>query len=214
MIKVILVSDSTITYSGVREVLSGESDFKIVKRASGPDDAILLAGRLEPDIILLCCRLLIDNGTGLVRRLKKLTHGIKVVVFDSNFAQNQELGLVREGVAGIINSNCTPQTFVKALRKVHAGEYWLSRELFLSFIPGHRAPPQKEGRVLTNRESEILYLIMDGYRNHDISHRLFISKSTVKTHINNIYRKLKVNDRMQAVFYANKIGLSKKHFSD
>jgi LuxR family transcriptional regulator of csgAB operon len=134
----------------------------------------------------------------------------KIVIFNSHFTHDQELLLIQEGVVGILNANLDTSNFVKALKKVHAGEIWLRRELIPLLIGGPRldssevkksedsAPP------LTERELEVLYLMADDYRNREISCKLCISEATVKTHIHNIFRKLKVSNRLQAIFYTKK----------
>jgi two-component system response regulator DegU len=207
MINVMLVSGSTFSCLGISKVLSVDRNFKVVKQTSDSKDIIDWTSKLAPDLLLLCSRLLIEKGDDFVPKLKDLTNECKVVIFDSSFTARQELRFVKEGVVGIINSECDPNDFVKALHKVHAGEYWLRRGLFQSLMLDNHLIPNSTDQLLTRRETEILSMIVNGLNNLDISTTLFISNSTVKSHINNMYRKLKVKDRMQAVLCAKKMGL-------
>lgn len=190
-------------------MLSDEKDFLIARESATVDDMFCWTEKKNPDIILICSRLLTEHESDVVVSIKKINQETKIIVFESAFNKNQQLLLIRKGVVGIIKSDCSQQTLIKALRKVSAGEYWFRRNLIPSLIssvtPLNTAKKASNGkRKLTKRESEILSYIAAGYKNHDISSKLYVSNSTIKTHINSIYKKLQVNDRLQATFYAIK----------
>jgi LuxR family transcriptional regulator of csgAB operon len=125
--------------------------------------------------------------------------------------------LLQEGVVGILNANLDTSNLVKALKKVHAGEFLFRRELIPLLISGPRLDAsgvkisKDSNPPLTDRELEILYLMSNDYRNGEISHKLCISEATVKTHVHNIFRKLNIHNRLQAIFYAKKNLLNGKH---
>jgi LuxR family transcriptional regulator of csgAB operon len=156
-------------------------------------------------------------GTDIIAKITKERMKAKIAIFNSHFTQEQELLLAKEGVVGILSPYLEPPVLLKALRKIHAGELWFRRELFNSLIGNVRLDSHNEkvsGDVnpqLTEKELEVLALIAKDYKNKEISSKLCISELTVKTHINNIFKKLKVHNRMQAIFYAKKHFLHSKY---
>ena len=131
-----------------------------------------------------------------VARQDEKAHKTKLVVFNASLACDLEMALVNKGAAGILYADCPLATCVKALRKVHSGELWLRRELFTSLIDSSRLDLATGNRHevhnahLTRREVEVLCKVVAGYSNMEISSSLCISLKTVKTHLNNIYKKL------------------------
>ncbi len=209
IIRILVACSSSFSRIGLRELLSDEKDFLIVRESDTVDDIFCWAEKKNPDIILICSRLLTEHGSDLVVSIKKINQEAKIIVFESAFNKNQQLLLIRKGVVGIIKSDCSQQTLIKALHKVSVGEYWFRRNLIPSLIssvpPLDTAKKTSNNKVrLTKRESEILSYIAAGYKNYDISSKLYVSGSTVKSHINSIYKKLQVDDRLQATFYAIK----------
>lgn len=213
-IKILIACDSSLSLMGLRGLLSNEKDFLIVKETTTLDDTFFWYEKENPDILLLCSHLLIDNGSDIVAKIKEKNNDAKIVVFNNSFSRDRQILLIRKGIVGIIKSDCSQQTLIKALRKIYAGEYWFRRDLIPSLIDTgvHFDKVRKtenskigNGKInLTKRELEVLSYVAAGYKNHDISSKLYVSGSTVKTHINSIYKKLQVNDRLQATFYAIK----------
>jgi LuxR family transcriptional regulator of csgAB operon len=164
------------------------------------------AQKEDPDIVFLCSHFLIKNWKNVIANIKNKVKRSRIVIFNCHFTQHQELMLAKEGVVGILGCNSTLSTLIKALKKVHEGELWLRRDLIPHLINSHpgtrdEEAPQKDDLNITRREFEILSLIGNGYKNHQISSELCISESTVKTHIQNIFKKLNINNRIQAIFY-------------
>lgn len=207
MIKILVACCSSLSRRGLSELLSDEKDFLIVRESATIDDIVCWTEKKNPDIILLCSHLLKEYGSDVVVSIRKINQEAKIIVFESAFNINQQILLIRRGVVGILESDCAQQTFIKALRTVYAGEYWFRRNLIPSLIssasPLNAAKKTSNGKFkLTTRELEVLSCIAAGYKNCDISSKLYVSASTVKTHINSIFSKLEVTDRLQATFYA------------
>lgn len=209
-VKLLVTCCYILSHLGLRTLFSREKDFFIVKETSNVNDMLYWAKKERPDIILICAPLLLEGGIGLILKIKETIKKSKLIIFNSKMMLEQELIFVKEGVKGIVEANAEPGVLVKAVRKVHAGEFWIRRELFPLLlgskldsmkIPVDSHPP------LTRREFEILKEIASNYSNHEIASKLYISEATVKTHINNIYNKLNIHDRMQATLYAIKANL-------
>jgi DNA-binding NarL/FixJ family response regulator len=215
-IKLMIACREVLSCSAITDVLSDKKDFVVVKRASNLDNTIRWAKKSGPDILFLCSHFLIEYGMEIIAKIIEKTERTKVVIFNSHFGPDQEIILAREGVAGIFSCNLPLPTLVKALKKVHEGELWFRRRMISSLIGDRRSDSynvnisEKDKPNLTMRELEVLSLVAKGYDNRKISSRLHISELTVKTHIHNIFGKLKVNNRMQAIFYARKYVLKSK----
>ncbi len=158
---------------------------------------------------MLCFNLFRESGNNLVPKIQETAQSSKLVVFNSNFPPEQELKLIQNGVAGVLSPNCSLPTIVRALKKIHSGEFWFKRKLIPLLIGNNklnvnRVKTSEQKTLLTEREKEVLSLIAAGRKNLEISHKLAISESTVKTHINNIFRKLNVPDRLQAILQSIK----------
>lgn len=213
-IQLIIACPSTLCFLGLSQVISNEKDFAIVKQAKTPKDLMSLLDKEGPQIILISSLQLFEAGIELIRKIKIHREEAKIVIFDSTFTADQELMLVRDGVMGIIDTNADPESILEALKKVQKGKFWIKRELIRPLVDAY-ADTKNTGivnslpRALTKRESEILSLITSGHNNREISSKLYISELTVKTHINNIYKKLGITNRMEAILHTKKtMGLS------
>ncbi len=214
-IRLLIACCSTPSRVGLSYILSNEKGFLIIKETSSADDTIRHIKKTNPDIILICYNLLLESGADLIKKINNVMQQPKIVLFNSSLTLDQESELVREGVMGILNADSPPQTLIKALRKIHTGEFWLRRELMKSLAGAHLNPKKNKRSgdnklPLTRREIEILTQIASGHKNRAISSKLCISEVTPKTHINNIYKKLEINDRFQATLGALKHNLISK----
>jgi DNA-binding NarL/FixJ family response regulator len=218
-IKLLIACRGTPSCLAVSE-LRKEKDFAVVdmvKEASCLDDTISRACKSDPDILFLCSNFLIENWKDIIAEITAKIKKTKVVVFNCHFSQEEELLLAKEGVVGILDCSMPPPILIKALKRVHEGEVWLKRKLLASLIDNGRLDfldfndMEISGngyKKLTKRELEIVSLIGKGHKNREISSRLSISELTVKTHIHNIFSKLEIENRLQAVLYAKKYVLN------
>lgn len=208
-IKILLSCNSSMARHGICDILSKENCFELISKATGVEETIHWAEKGEPDIIILCSQLLIDNGTQFISTIKeKINKKIKFIMLNSNFTPRQEIEMVKKGIVGILGCSDPVQNLEKALKTVYSGDVWLSRKLIPLLVNNSQSDIHKS--PLTKRELEILSLVASGRQNREISTKLCITLDTVKTHVNNIYKKLKVTDRMQATLYAIKHNLASK----
>ncbi|MBE9505141.1 MAG: response regulator transcription factor [Proteobacteria bacterium] len=208
-IKVLVSCSSSIASHGIGDLLSKESSFELINKAINVTETIYWAEKGEPDIVLLCSQVLIENGPHFLSKIReKAKKEIKFVMINSNFTPRQERQMVKEGIVGILGSNDPIQSLGKALKAVYSGDVWLSRKLIPLLVGNSRS--DMDPIALTKRELEVLSLLAAGKYNREISTKLCITIDTVKTHVNNIYKKLEIKNRMQATFYAIKHNLVSK----
>lgn len=208
-IRILVACISSFSRKGLCDVLLKERGFKVIRETSTEEETIKWIKKESPDIILLCFQLLLECGTDAILKIKSYRREAKIIVFNYSFNKEQEVFLFAKGVSGVIGSDSRESTIIKALRKIHSGGYWFGKESMQLLTESDSTSNgmkilEDDFLSLTKRERDVLAYIAAGYKNHEISTKLRISKTTVKTHINNIYRKLDVNDRLQATLYAVK----------
>ena len=218
-INVLIVDDHTLFRSGIRKMLEEEPDMCVVGEAATGRDALEQARRLVPDVILMDIKLPDPSGSGqaldgieATRILhREMPH--MGIIFCTVFEDDEFVfaGL-QAGGRGYIVKDDDPETMLRAVRAVAHGESLLGPTIAqkvmrqFSALPGKQDPLVDE---LTPREVEVLKLIADGLSNKDIAEALVLSEKTVKNHINNIFSKLHVYDRSQAMLFAIRKGLVK-----
>jgi NarL family two-component system response regulator LiaR len=219
-ISVLIVDDHTLFRTGIRRMLEAEPDMRVVGEAATGREALEEARRLMPDVILMDIKMpdpsasagLALDGIEATRRLcREMPH--VGVIFCTMFEDDEFVfaGL-QAGGRGYILKDADPDTVLRAIHAVANGEALLGPTIAqkvlrqFSALPGRQIPVFDD---LTPRELEVLSLIAEGLSNREIAQELVISEKTVKNHINNIFSKLHVNDRSQAILYAIRKGLVK-----
>ncbi len=214
-IRLLIADDQALVRAGFRMILDAESDVEVVGEAEDGRAAVAEARRLSPDVVLMDIRmpeldgieatrqLLADAGEGGPRILMLTTFDLDEYVYEA----------LRAGASGFLLKDTPPEQLVEAIRVVAAGEALLSpsvtRRVIEEFVSGHRAPrPAPRGLdELTAREREVLTLIARGMSNAEIARELFLSETTVKTHVARVLMKLGVRDRVQAVVLSYEHGI-------
>lgn len=214
-IKILIADDHALLRQGIKNVLELESDLVVIGEAADGDEAISRSIDLEPDILLLDINMPRTNGLEVTRRLHESSPSLKVVILTIHDDENYVVEVIKAGAAGYLLKDVEPGMLVKAIRTVYEGESFiyptLAKKLFSEI---NRQEERKNGAVksferrreerLTYREIEVLHLICQGMSNQTIAKTLFLSEKTVKNHLTNIFRKINVTDRTQAVLYALK----------
>lgn len=214
-IDIIIADDHAILRSGIRKVLEFEDDFTVVAEATNGLEAIEKTLELEPDILLLDINMPIKNGFETVTELVNKKIDTKIIILTINNDENYVLEMLKNGASGYLLKDIEPPMLIKAIRKIHQGENYIypeiARQIFGDVdFSGDMAKTaelilkQRRCERLTARELDVLQCICKGMSNQEIAKELFVSEKTVKNHLTNIFRKINVNDRTQALLYVLK----------
>jgi DNA-binding NarL/FixJ family response regulator len=212
-IRVLLCDDQALVRSGFRMILDQRPGIEVVGEAEDGLQAIALAERRSPDVILMDVRMPNLDGIEATRRLVAAGSPARVLILTTYDLDEHVYDAIRAGASGFLLKSAPPQQLADGVRAVIAGDALLApavtRRLLDRFIK--RPPPSQtipsELADLTARELEILRLVADGHSNSEIAAGLVLSEATVKTHINHILTKLQLRDRVQAVALAYRTGL-------
>jgi DNA-binding NarL/FixJ family response regulator len=217
MIRVLLVDDQALVRSGFRLILETREDLEVVGEAEDGREAVDLARRLNPDVILMDVRMPDVDGVEATRRLAAAGSPARVLILTTFDLDEYVYEAIRAGASGFLLKDVQPAQLVDAVRVVAAGEALLAptvtRRLldhFADRLPGAQPAAPAELARLTERELEILTLMADGLSNAELAEQLFLSETTVKTHVSSVLRKLELRDRVQAVVLAHRAGLVRK----
>lgn len=213
-IRVLLVDDHAIVREGLRMLLAGAPDMTVVGDTGNGSDALALAARAAPDVVLLDLDLAGEDGLPLVPQLQRTAGAPKALILTASRDRARHEAALLAGARGVVVKDRSADLLLKAIRRVHAGELWFDRALLDAVVQRSlRSDPQvapEAARIakLTGREREIVTLIGEGLRNEEIGRRLFISEKTVRNHLSTIFEKVAVSDRLELVVYAFNNGLA------
>jgi DNA-binding NarL/FixJ family response regulator len=210
----LLCDDQALVRSGFRMILETREDLEVVGEAEDGVQALELAWRQLPDVVLMDVRMPRLDGVEATRRLVAAGSEARVLILTTFDLDEYVFEALRAGASGFLLKDVQPAQLVDAVRVVAHGEALLAptvtRRLldrFARSLPGAPEPPAPELAELTDREREVLALLAEGLSNAELAERLFLSETTVKTHVSSILRKLGLRDRVQAVVLAYQSGL-------
>jgi DNA-binding NarL/FixJ family response regulator len=213
MIRVLLADDQTLVRAGFRSILTGEPDIEVVAEAADGAEAVRLAVRDRPDVILMDICMPSVDGIEATRRIVTDARlaTVKVVILTTFDLDEYVYGALRVGASGFLVKDTEPAELIHGVRVVARGDALLApavtRRLIAEFATRAVAPsPPPASGELTPRESEIAELVATGRSNEEIAALLTISAATVKTHLTNILAKLQLRDRAQLVVWAYESG--------
>jgi DNA-binding NarL/FixJ family response regulator len=214
VINVLLVEDQNLVRSGLRALLDREEGIRIVGEAADGEEAIQMACDLRPDLILMDLKLPKIDGIEATRQIKDRHSDVEVLVLSAYEDDESVFQAIQAGASGYVLKDITPVNLVRAIRSVRAGmstvHPGITRKLLerISSMSRARTPGQQSihSDGLTSREVEILVGVANGLSSRELAAKLFVSESTVKSHLRTIYRKINVHDRSQAVAYALRKG--------
>ncbi|SHJ26975.1 DNA-binding response regulator, NarL/FixJ family, contains REC and HTH domains [Tessaracoccus bendigoensis DSM 12906] len=201
---VLIVDDHPVVRSGLRAVLEGHPDVQVVGDAATGEEAIDLAARLRPAVVLCDLRLGAGiDGIEATRALRSLVPPPAVLILTTFDRDAEVLGAIEAGASGYLLKDVAPEVIVRAILQAAAGETFLTPELTARVLAGMRSPRPR----LTEREVEVLRLLAEGQSNREIARSLFVTEATVKSHLAHIFTKLDVDSRSRAVHLARETGL-------
>ncbi|HSJ53145.1 MAG TPA: response regulator transcription factor [Anaerolineae bacterium] len=207
-IRVLLVDDHAVVRSGLSAFLLAFDDLELVGEASSGEEAVRLCGRLQPDVVLMDLVMPGMDGAQATRAIRETCPAIQVIALTSFKEKELVEGAMAAGAIGYLLKNVSADELARAIREAHAGRPSLAPEAAQVLIQSRREP-QKLGFDLSEREREVLALLVEGLNNPEIADRLVVSRSTVKFHVSSILSKLGATSRTEAVAMAVKEGLLK-----
>ena len=219
-IKVIIVEDHDMARLGLSVILGNSPNIEITGMYADGQEGVDNALKLNPDVVIMDIGLPTIDGIEATKKIKAVNPAIKVLMYTSRENEDEVLDSFQAGADGYITKGATAEQTVSALTAVSEGAGWLDpaiAKIVLTNIRRTSATSEKRGEInyklgknlygLTEREMEVLALIVDGLTNPQIADKLFISISTTKTHVHSILQKLYVESRSKAITMAMKEGL-------
>ena len=203
-ITVLIADDHPIVRDGLRGIFTGENGFEVLGEAADGAEAITLAERLRPDVVLMDLRMPGTDGVTAITELARLNNPARVLVLTTYDTDSDVLPAIEAGATGYLLKDSPREELFRAVRAAARGEAVLSPAVASRLMGRMRAPAQEP---LSQREIEVLALVSRGSTNKEAARKLFISEATVKTHLIHVYAKLGVNDRAAAVAVAFERGL-------
>jgi DNA-binding NarL/FixJ family response regulator len=216
-VSVLLTDDQPLLRRGFRMILEAEGDITVVAEAGSGEEAVTLAGRHIPDVVLMDIRMPGTDGIEATRRIIAADAQVRVLVLTTFDLDEYAFGALRAGASGFLLKDVRPAELVAAIRTVAAGDAVISPrvtrrllEEYAQVLPlsnRQRAERFPQLAALTEREREVLIAVAQGLSNAEIAVALYVSEATVKSHVGRILAKLRLRDRVQVVVLAYEAGL-------
>lgn len=210
-ISVVLADDQPLVRGGFRLILEAEDDIKVTGEAGDGEEAIAVARRSQPDVILMDVQMPKLDGIEATRRITADGSVSRILILTTFEQDDYVFAALRAGASGFMLKNAAPEDLVRAVRVVATGEALLAPSVTRRLIQEYaqRTVPVRNAGLdeLTERELEVLRLLATGKSNAELAAELFLGEGTVKTHVSHLLRKLGLRDRVQAVVFAYESGL-------
>lgn len=210
--RIILIDDNFDHLSGVKELINMESNFDVIATATNANVGISLIKKYHPDVVLMDINMPEKDGLSAIQEIEKLELDVKVIALTGYDDSDLIFRAMKIGAKGYILKTMASAQLIYAIEEVVNGKIYLPSALSSRFFDYFQKSFKEETNeisdeenlltYLTAREEEVLELLTQGITYKGVATKLFISETTVKTHVNNIFQKLQVNDRTQAVLYA------------
>jgi DNA-binding NarL/FixJ family response regulator len=210
-IRVLVADDQSMVRAGFRMLLGGEDDIDVVAEAGDGREAVEKAARFEPHVVLMDIRMPDVDGLQATREILAANPAARILILTTFDLDEYIYEALSAGASGFVLKDDPPEQLIAAIRTVAAGDALLSpsvtNRVISRFARLQRPDPPKELDELTSREADVLRLIARGLSNAEIGEELFISDTTVKTHVTHVLQKLNLRDRVQAVVLAYQSGI-------
>ncbi|MDP9484242.1 MAG: response regulator transcription factor [Actinomycetota bacterium] len=204
-ISVLITDDHKVVRQGLRMFLGLDPELEVVGEAENGDEAVRMAHRLRPDVVLMDLLMPVMDGIAATDRIRKELPETEVLALTSVLEDDKVVGAVRAGAIGYLLKNTDAEELGRAIKAAAAGRVQMAPEAAARLVREVRAPENPE--ALSRREVEVLELLARGRSNKQIARSLYVGERTVKTHVSHILTKLGVRSRTQAALYAVRTGL-------
>ena len=208
-IRILLADDHVVVREGTRQIIERESDLLVVAEASDGREAVALAEQHHPDVAVVDISMPVMSGIEATKAIKQVSPRTAILVFTAYDYDEYVFAIIEAGAAGYLLKNVRGSELVDAVRRVYAGESVLHPAIakkVVNRVAQQASPQGAEGETLTDRELDVLRLAAGGLSNRQIADRLMVSPRTVQSHMANIFGKLQVGSRTEAVM----VGLRKR----
>jgi DNA-binding NarL/FixJ family response regulator len=216
LIRVVIAEERRMFREGLRRILDQEEGITIVGEATNAQQTVEVVSQLQPDVLLLDLFILAVDGVEVIDLLKRSSPNTKQLILATSTDSDLILKHLKAGAKGYLTKDASVFELIKAIRTLTQGELWIERKLLTHIVereamaspgPGSNGNGGVNGKAepMTPREQEVLNLLSAGKTNKEIARILVISEKTVKSHLNKIFRKLRVHRRLQAAIQTLKM---------
>jgi len=210
-LKILIADDHPLLREALQRAIAVEEDMEVIAQAGDGEEAVKLASELSPDVIVMDIVMPKLNGIEASKKIKEIAPNIAILILTAYDDEEYILGLLDAGAAGYLLKSARGHDLVEAIRAIRSGESVLHPNIIAKLLKRAMEAPTEEKKLqelLSERESEILKLVaLKGMSNKGIAEKLFISERTVKAHMTNIFNKLNVASRSEAIVRGLKWGL-------
>jgi len=209
-LRVLIADDHPLVREALRQALDGEEDMEVVAEAADGEEAVKLASELRPDAAVMDIVMPRLNGIEATRKIKQTAPDIAILILTAYDDDEYVLGLLEAGAAGYLLKSARGRDLAGAIRAIKSGESVLHPKIIAKLLKRAMVAPTEEHKtsdLLSERESEILKLVALGMSNKEIADKLFLSERTIKGHLTNIFNKLNVASRSEAIVKGLQWGL-------
>jgi len=215
-IRIVIADDHALFRDGLRMLLESERGLDVVGEAADGEQAVKLARRHKPDILLLDWAMPRLGGLDVLQDLAPLSESVRIIVLTASIENKQILEALQRGARGMVLKESATEVLLKSIRAVVAGKYWIGRERVGDLVEAVRSltPSFRDEQItprpfrLTPREREIVGAVVAGFANKEIAQKFALSEDTVKHHLTNIFNKTGVSNRLELAVAAIHHGLA------
>jgi DNA-binding NarL/FixJ family response regulator len=208
VIRILIADDHPIVRDGLRRLLETEADFRVVGQAADGREALRLASKLTPDILLLDLAMPRVPGLEVLRELSASDSPVRTILLTAAIEKEQIIEALQIGARGVVLKESATELLFKSIRTVMAGQYWVGRSEVGDLVQTLRGliassgKPKEKSLGLTRRELEVLSAVVAGLSNKEIARQFSLSEDTVKHHLSHMFDKLGVSNRLELAMFA------------
>ena len=209
-IRVAIADDQQLFSGGLVRIIGVHQDMEVVGEAHTGEEAVELCLETEPDVVLMDISMPVMDGVSATRKIREILPRTRILILTVHTDDGHVFQGIKAGAQGYLLKDCTPEDLARAIRTVYAGDTIMAQDIaqkMLTTFEGIRNEGAEITPHLTERELEVIKALAQGMSNKQIAQSLHISEKTVRNHASNIYKKLHIYDRTQAVIYAVRRGL-------